>query len=164
MASLPIDVSNPTVQEFLSLVWRVLTPLSVNIATVPVRSTIGAAHFFTLIPPPTRMTSRCCQSLPHVDPTTPRMALRLFYLFQIGYCPLLIFAKSSDTKKTFVKAIGFSLVLANWAIAWVSPPFAFLFSTFLLGIPLLLLIYSNIALLVYHAMMYSCPFGMTHPL
>lgn len=63
--------------------------------------------------------------------------------------------------------------MAFWAIAWVSPseehagtpdPLQvlrmFLLSTILLGILLLLLVYSNIALLIYHAPTYSRPFDM----
>jgi len=86
-------------------------------------------------------------------------------------------------QRALVKAVGLSLVLANWtmafwAIAWVnfSPPCIlaihvgfsslrkvlqfFLASTILLGILVLLLAYSNIALLVYHTPLISHPLDM----
>jgi len=63
-------------------------------------------------------------------------------------------------QKALVKGVGLSLVFANWAMARIQVLSMFLTSTILLGILLILLIYSNIALLVYHAPTYSRPFDM----
>jgi len=158
MESLPIDMSNPAVQEFLSLVrLQVLTPLSllINIATVLVCSVIVKPSIVGII------SLYPASISPH--PAWLSVYVVLIYLFQVGYCLLLVFSRNPDTKKTLVKAVGLSLVFANWAMAlwaisWVLQ--AFLASTILLGILLLLLVYSNIALLIYHAPTYSRPFDM----
>ncbi|KAH0839375.1 hypothetical protein J3R83DRAFT_69 [Lanmaoa asiatica] len=158
MESLPVDISSPVVRDFLSLVrLQVLTPLSllINITTVLVCSTIVKPSIVGII----RLYPASIS--PH--PAWLSVYVILIYLFQVGYCLLLVFSRSPDTKKALVKAVGLSLVLANWAmalwaIAWVLR--MFLFSTILLGIILLLLVYSNIVLLVYHAPTYSRPFDM----
>ncbi|KAN0098090.1 hypothetical protein V8E55_002536 [Tylopilus felleus] len=158
MESLPVDMANPQVQDFLSLVrLQVLTPLSlsVNIATVLVCSVIVKPSIVGII------TLYPTSISPH--PAWLGVYVILIYLFQIGYCLLLIFSKNPDTKKALIKAVGLSLVFANWtmalwAIAWVLR--LFLLSTILLGILLLLLVYSNIALLVYHAPTYARLFDM----
>jgi len=85
----------------------------------------------------------------------------LIYVGQIGYCILLVFARKPETKKTLVKDVGLSLVFSNWvmaawAIAWVLQ--GFLASTILLGILVILLLYSNISLLTYHAPTQARPF------
>ncbi|KAI9464864.1 hypothetical protein HD554DRAFT_2026219 [Boletus coccyginus] len=160
MESLPVDMASPAVQEFLSLIRSVCcTPLSlsVNIAAVLVcasivRPSLGAFDIIALYP---------ASISPH--PAWLSVYVILIYLFQLGYCLLLVLSKNPDTKKALVKAVGLSLVLANWAmafwaIAWVLR--MFLLSTILLGIILLLLVYSNIALLIYHAPTYSRPFDM----
>ncbi|KAG9309765.1 hypothetical protein JVU11DRAFT_10139 [Chiua virens] len=154
----PVDMSNPAVQEFLSLIrLQVLTPLSllINIVTVLVCSVIVKPSIFDVIQLYPASIS------PH--PAWLSVYIILIYLFQVGYCLLLVLARSTDTQKALVKAVGASLVFANWAmalwaIAWVLR--MFLLSTILLGIVLLLLIYSNIALLVYHAPTYTRPFDM----
>ncbi|KAG6334338.1 hypothetical protein ID866_4750 [Astraeus odoratus] len=150
MDPLPVDTSNPAIRDYLALVrLQVLTPLSllINIATVLVCATI-------------------------IKPS----------IGQIGYCLLLVSARRTETKNALVKAVGLSLVLANWtmalwAISWVRvllslptnanvmPEFIkvlqfFLVSTILLGILILLLAYSNIALLVYHTPTTSRPLDM----
>jgi len=68
-----------------------------------------------------------------------------------------------ETKAALVKGVGFSLVAANWimaawAITWVLQ--AFLASTILLGLLIIVLIYSNISLLVYHAPTHKRPLDM----
>ncbi|KAF8432212.1 hypothetical protein L210DRAFT_103453 [Boletus edulis BED1] len=140
MESLPVDMSNPAVQDFLSLIrLQVLTPLSlsVNIATVLVCSSIVQPSILDIIKLYPASIS------PH--PAWLAVYVILIYVFQIGYCLLLILAKDPDTKRTLVKGVGLSLVLANWAMAvWA----------------ILLLVYSNVALLIYHAPTYSRPFDM----
>ncbi|EGN92348.1 hypothetical protein SERLA73DRAFT_191309 [Serpula lacrymans var. lacrymans S7.3] len=148
MDSLPVDMSNPAVQEYLSLVrLQVLTPLSllINIATVLVCTVIvkpsigGITDLY-----PTSISP---------NPALIAVYVLAIYVGQVGYCVLLVLARKPETKKAMVKAVGLSLVLANWfmalwAIAWVLQ--FFLVSTIFLGLILLLLIYSNIALLTYH--------------
>jgi hypothetical protein len=85
------------------------------------------------------------------------------YLGQVGYCVLLVLAKKPETKNTMVRGVGLPLVFSNWlmagwAIAWLFQ--AFLLSTILLGILLVLLVYANIVLLVYHAPTRSRPFDI----
>ena len=96
------------------------------------------------------------------------------YVLQVGYCILLVFAGKPETKRALIKGCGMPLMLSNWvmafwAIAWVrlllvgrmtvwtwGRPFtvqilqAFLIATICLGILLVLLLYANIVLLVYH--------------
>jgi len=71
----------------------------------------------------------------------------------VGYCVLLVMARKSETKKTITKGVGIALVLANWimgfwAVAWIMQ--WFLVSTILLGALLLILIYCNVVVLIYH--------------
>ncbi|KAG8218097.1 hypothetical protein J3R82DRAFT_3614 [Butyriboletus roseoflavus] len=118
---MPVDMSNPAVQDFLSLVrLQVLTPLSllVNIATVLVCSVIVKPSIVGII----RLYPASIS--PH--PAWLSVYVILIYLFQVGYCLLLALTRNPDTKKTLVKAVGHSLVLANWAMAlwavtWVKP-------------------------------------------
>lgn len=99
---------------------------------------------------------------------------------QVGYCILLVLATKQETKKALIKAVGFSLVFSNlimaiWAITWVRflsvtqklgtqqglPSKVmqwFLVSTILQGTLVLFLLYSNVALLVYHPPVPSRPF------
>jgi len=75
------------------------------------------------------------------------------YVCQVGFCVLLVFARKQETKNTLVKGVGMTLVLSNWvlafwAIAWVLK--LFLVATIFQGIILLLLIYANVVLLIYH--------------
>ncbi|KAL9709364.1 hypothetical protein Ac2012v2_007720 [Leucoagaricus gongylophorus] len=99
---------------------------------------------------------------------------------QVGYCILLVLATKQETKKALIKAVGFSLVFSNlimaiWAITWVRflsvtqklgtqqglPSKVmqwFLVSTILQGLLVLFLLYSNVALLVYHPPVSSRPF------
>ncbi|KAF9224660.1 hypothetical protein BS17DRAFT_780256 [Gyrodon lividus] len=158
MDTLPVDMSNPAVREYLSLVrLQVLTPLSllINIATVLVCTVILKPSIVGVIKlHPTSIS-------PH--PAWVAIYVIVIYVFQVGYCLLLVFARKVETKKALVKAVGLSLVFANWAmafwaIAWVLQ--WFLASTILLGIIVVLLVYSNVALLVYHAPTYSRPFDV----
>jgi len=143
-----IDTSNPEVRDYLSLIrLQVLTPLSllINIVTVLICA-------FVVNPSIGRVTAL------HPTSISPNIAVvavyvLVLYVGQIGYCVLLVLARKEDTKRALVKAVGHPLVFANWlmafwAIAWVMQ--WFLVSTVLLGILLLMLIYSNIALMVYH--------------
>ncbi|CAK5273860.1 unnamed protein product [Mycena citricolor] len=66
-------------------------------------------------------------------------------------------------QRTLTKGVGLSLVFANWvmalwAIAWVFE--WFILATVFQGILLILLLYSNIALLTYHAPTTQRPFDM----
>lgn len=153
-----LDTSNPAVQDFLALVrLQVLTPLSLllNIATVVVCATI---------------TTPTIPHIAYIHPTaiSPEFNFIAVYVLavyvgQIGYCVLLVLASKPETKHTLTKAVGLSLVFANfimglWAIAWVLQ--WFLITTILQGLLLLLLLYSNIALLVYHPPTFARPFDM----
>jgi len=85
------------------------------------------------------------------------------YVGQLGYCVLLVLARKPETKAALVKGVGLPLVFANWAmaawaIAWVLQ--AFLISTIALGILLVLLVYANLVLLVYHSPTWSRPFDV----
>ncbi|KAL1748253.1 hypothetical protein HDZ31DRAFT_30130 [Schizophyllum fasciatum] len=149
MDDLPIDFSHPAVRDYLALVrLQVLTPLSllINIATViicafvvhPSLSTISREY-------PTAISPR---------PAVIAVYLAALYVGQIGYCILLVVARKPETKATLIKGVGFPLVLANWimafwAISWVFR--GFIAATVFQGILILLLLYSNINLLVYHA-------------
>ncbi|KAK0205376.1 hypothetical protein DFS33DRAFT_1373801 [Desarmillaria ectypa] len=146
MEGLPIDMSHPAVRDYLSLVrLQVLTPLSllINIATVIVCSVV--------------VDPSIGASLPSA------IAAYVIAIFaaQIGYCILLVLAGKPQTKKTLIKGSGFSLVSSNWvmalwAIAWTLK--WFLVSTILQGILLLLLLYSNVVLLIYHPPTAKRPF------
>ncbi|KAG7095775.1 hypothetical protein E1B28_006480 [Marasmius oreades] len=148
MEGLPIDMSHPRVREYLSLVrLQVLTPLSllINVASVivcavAVNPSLGAVarRFPTSITPKTILVS---------------IYVAVLFLGQLGYCLLLVLARKPETKKTLTSGVGLALVFANWvmalwAVSWVFE--WFLFSTILQGLLLLLLLYSNIVLLVYH--------------
>ncbi|KAI6040978.1 hypothetical protein EDC04DRAFT_2672390 [Pisolithus marmoratus] len=148
MDSLPMDTSNPAVRDYLALIrLQVLTPLSllINIVTVLVCASIVKPTIGDIIKLyPTSITFR---------PSLLAVYVMVIYLAQVGYCVLLVLARKAETKKALVKAVGLSLVLANWtmafwAIAWVLQ--LFLLSTILLGILVVLLAYSNIVLLIYH--------------
>ncbi|KAA1471944.1 hypothetical protein DENSPDRAFT_859225 [Dentipellis sp. KUC8613] len=148
MDTLPFDMNDPAVRDYFTLIrLQVLTPLSlvINMATVIICSlvvspTIGdVARLF-----PTGLT-------PHRHLIAGYVLL--IYLGQIGYCLLLVFVRKPETKKTVVKGVGMAVVLANfvmagWAVAWVFQ--LFLASTILLGLLVLLLIYANLVLLIYH--------------
>ncbi|KAF9011836.1 hypothetical protein BDQ17DRAFT_1272201 [Cyathus striatus] len=156
MDELPIDMSHPAVRDYLSLVrLQVLTPLSllINITTVIICAVV--------VNPSLGGVSRL-----HPTSITPRASIIAAYIAaifvgQVGYCILLVLVNKPETKRTVVKAVGFSLVCSNllmaiWAIAWVME--WFLFATILQGLLLVLLLYSNIALLVYHPPVSSRPF------
>ncbi|KIM52219.1 hypothetical protein SCLCIDRAFT_1223962 [Scleroderma citrinum Foug A] len=155
MDSLPLDTSNPAIRDYLALVrLQVLTPLSllINIATVLVCATIAKPSIGDI--------TRLYPTSISFHPGVVAVYVLLIYIGQVGYCLLLVFARKPETKKALVKAVGLSLVLANWAmafwaIAWVLQ--FFLASTILLGILVLLLAYSNIALLLYHTPLISHP-------
>ncbi|KAF5348795.1 hypothetical protein D9756_009786 [Leucocoprinus leucothites] len=156
MESLPIDLSHPAVKEYLALTrLQVLTPLSlvINIASfficsIVVKPSIGGVSHL-------RPTA--------ISPNVPAIGIYIvvLYVMQIGYCVLLVSAKKQETKNALIKASGLFLVLSNfvmaaWAITWVMQ--WFFVSTILQGVLLLLLLYSNIALLVYHPPVSSRPF------
>jgi len=72
----------------------------------------------------------------------------------------MVVASKAETKRAVTKGVGFGLVLANivmalWAIGWVMQ--WFLFATILQGLLIVLLLYSNIALLIYHPPVGSRP-------
>ncbi|KAH9988102.1 hypothetical protein BJV74DRAFT_878265 [Russula compacta] len=157
-SELPIDFSNPVIRDYMSLIsLQVLTPLSllINIATALVCS-------FVLHPSLGDVTRSYPTS---ISPLVPAIAAYVFavYLGQVGYCILLVLARKPETKSTIVKGVGLALVFANWvmagwAIAWVFE--AFLTSTILLGILVLLLLYSNVVLIVYHVPTWSRPLDL----
>ncbi|EED82795.1 predicted protein [Postia placenta Mad-698-R] len=148
MESLPIDTSHPAVRDYLALIrLQVLTPLSllINIATVIVCAFV--------LHPSLRDISREYPST--IAPSNSMIAvfITLIYIAQVGYCVLLVLARKPETKASLVKGVGYPLVVANWvmaawAITWVLQ--AFFVSTVLLGILLVLLIYANLNLLIYH--------------
>ncbi|KAJ8520876.1 hypothetical protein ONZ45_g2390 [Pleurotus djamor] len=146
---LPIDMNNPQVRDYLSLIrLQVLTPLSLLI-------NIGSVLICSLIVDP---SIRGIIKL-YPSPITPRPSViaayvLLIYAGQIGYCILLTAARKPETKDAMVKGVGISLVLANWIMAFWAVTWVFrwfIASTVLLSMLTLLLIYSNINLLVYHA-------------
>ncbi|OAX38340.1 hypothetical protein K503DRAFT_166279 [Rhizopogon vinicolor AM-OR11-026] len=158
MESLPVDVSHPAVRDYLSLVrLQVLTPLSllINIASLLVCSLIVSPSAGDIM-----------KSHPTSISPSPRIIAAYvvaIFLGQIGYCVLLVIARKPETKAALVKAVGLSLVVANWlmalwAISWVLE--FFLISTILLGLLVLCLLYSNIALLMYHPPTSSHPLDM----
>lgn len=158
MDSLPVDTSNPAVRDYLALIrLQVLTPLSllINIVSVFVCATIVKPTIGDITKLyPTSITFR---------PSLVAVYVMVIYVAQVGYCVLLVFARKAETKKALVKAVGVSLVLANWtmafwAIAWVMR--LFLLSTVLLGILVVLLAYSNVVLLVYHTPTTERPLDM----
>ncbi|KAG6841266.1 hypothetical protein C0991_000407 [Blastosporella zonata] len=148
MDNLPVDLSHPAVQDYLALVrLQVLTPISllINIAALVVSA--------ILTTPTITEVARLYPTAISPNPPTIAAYVLVIFLGQLGYCLLLVLANKPETKQTLTKAVGISLVLANWvmafwAIAWVFK--WFLVATVFQGILLLLLFYSNIALLVYH--------------
>ncbi|KAG6888177.1 hypothetical protein C0995_010126 [Termitomyces sp. Mi166 len=148
MESLPVDLSHPAVQDYLALVrLQVLTPLSLLI-------NIAALVVCTVLTTPT-ITEVVRNHPTSISPHPPTITIYVFVIFlgQLGYCLLLVLASKSETKHTLTKAVGVSLVLANWvmafwAIAWIFQ--WFLVATIFQGVLLLLLFYSNLVLLVYH--------------
>ncbi|TBU31397.1 hypothetical protein BD309DRAFT_1078214 [Dichomitus squalens] len=148
MESLPLDTSHPAVKEYLALVrLQVLTPLSllVNIATL-------MACTFVLDPNLGQIAKLYPSS---ITPQPHMIAIYVvaLYILQVGYCLLLVLPRTPETKRALIKGCGFPLVLSNWvfafwAISWILQ--AFLLSTVFLGVLLVLLIYANIVLLIYH--------------
>jgi len=158
MESLPVDTNHPAVRDYLALVrLQVLTPLSllINIATVMVCSTV--------INPGLGEISKLYPAAIAPSPNMIAVFIVAIYLGQIGYCLLLVLARKPETKNTLVRGVGLPLVFANWvmagwAVAWLFQ--AFLVSTILLGVLLVLLLYANIVLLIYHAPTYDRPFDI----
>ncbi|KAH8112264.1 hypothetical protein DFH11DRAFT_1511975 [Phellopilus nigrolimitatus] len=155
MDDLPLDTSHPAVRDFLTLTrLQVLTPLSllINIAAVAVCSLIlspGLGEIARMYP--TSLTP---------SPVFIGIYIAAVYIMQIGYCVVLILAHKSETKQALIKGSGLALVFSNWvmgfwAIAWSLK--AFLVSSVLLGILIILLLYSNIVLYVYHPPVSSRP-------
>lgn len=156
MDSLPIDMSHPAVRDYLALVrLQVLMPLSllINIATIFVCAVVVKPSIGGIL--------KLYPSSISPNPTVIAVYVLAIYVGQFGFCLLLVLARKPETKKTLVKGVGLTLVFANWvmagwAITWVFK--WFLASTILQGLLLLLLLYSNIALLIYHAPTSSRPF------
>ncbi|KIP07381.1 hypothetical protein PHLGIDRAFT_105717 [Phlebiopsis gigantea 11061_1 CR5-6] len=148
-SDLPIDTSHPAVRDYLALIrLQVLTPLSllINIATVMVCTLV--------INPNLGEISKLYPAAIAPSPNMIAVYLVAIYVGQVGYCVLLVLARKPETKRALVKGVGLPLVFANWltagwALAWLFQ--AFLVSTILLGMVLILLIYANIVLLVYHS-------------
>ncbi|KIY49769.1 hypothetical protein FISHEDRAFT_40483 [Fistulina hepatica ATCC 64428] len=148
MDNVPIDWDNPAVKDYLALVrLQVLTPLSllINIATIIICSSV--------VKPSIGGISRMYPT--SISPNSFAIAIYVAAIFagEIGYCVLLSFVRKPETKRALVKAVGFSLVLANWTMAfwavfWVLQ--YFLVATILQGLLILFLAYSNVALLIYH--------------
>ncbi|PPR07824.1 hypothetical protein CVT24_003101 [Panaeolus cyanescens] len=162
MDSLPIDVSHPAVREYLALVrLQVLTPLTllINIATTTVCASLAN--------PTMAGVSRLHQTVFSPNIGVIGSYIALVFLGQLAYCVLLVIARKEETKAALIKGVGPSLVIANitmavWSIAWVLQ--WFMLSTLLQGFLLLVLIYANINLLVYHAPDNSRPIdtGLIH--
>ncbi|KAF5384065.1 hypothetical protein D9615_003245 [Tricholomella constricta] len=148
MDALPIDLSHPAVRDYLALVrLQVLTPLSllINAAALVVCA--------LLTNPTITHVARLYPTAISPHPPTIAAYVLVIFLGQLGYCFLLVLASKPETKSTLIKGVGLSLVFANWVMAFwaIACVFQwFLFATILQGLLLLLLIYSNIALLVYH--------------
>ncbi|TFK75661.1 hypothetical protein BDN72DRAFT_757465 [Pluteus cervinus] len=156
MDPLPIDTNHPSVRDFLSLVrLQVLTPLSlvINMATVLICATVVNPTISQVMKiHPTSITP---------NPYILGLYVLALYVGQIGYCTLLVAVTKVETKDALVKGVGLWLVFSNfvmaaWAITWVLQ--WFLVATILQGVLLLLLLYSNIALLIYHPPTSSRPF------
>ncbi|KAJ7746896.1 hypothetical protein DFH07DRAFT_924082 [Mycena maculata] len=158
MDSLPIDMSHPAVRDYLKLVrLQVLTPLSllINIATVMVCT--------LALNPSIRTIAKMYPTSISPRPSVISVYVAAMYLGQIGYCILLVIARKPETKRTLTKGVGLSLVLANWvmalwAVAWIFE--WFLAATIFQGLLLILLLYTNITLLTYHAPTTSRPLDM----
>ncbi|KAI0074620.1 hypothetical protein K474DRAFT_1685695 [Panus rudis PR-1116 ss-1] len=155
MEDLPIDTSHPAIRDYMALVrLQVLTPLSllINIATMMVCTLVVNPNLGDIT-----------KQYPATIAPSPRMIaiyIVAIYIGQIGYCVLLVVARKPETKRTLVKGVGLPLVFSNWimaawCIAWLFQ--AFLLSTILLGILLVLLVYANIVLLIYHAPTHERP-------
>jgi len=144
----PVDMSNPLVKEYLTLVrLQVLTPLSLaaNIVTVLICSLV--------VTPSIRGVEKQYPSSISPQPWLIAIYILLLYVGQLGYCVLLVLVQKQETKQTIIKGVGYPLVLANfvmaaWAITWVFK--WFLASTILLGLLVVLLIYPNVAILITH--------------
>ncbi|KAI1798024.1 hypothetical protein LXA43DRAFT_968480 [Ganoderma leucocontextum] len=158
MENIPIDTSHPAVREYLALIrLQVLTPLSllINIATLMICT-------FLLDP----NLGRIAELYPTSITPQPHMIgvyIVALYILQIGYCTLLVFSRTQETKRAIIKGCGFPLMLSNWvfalwAVSWVLQ--AFMLSTICLGVLLLLLLYANVVLLIYHAPTTRKPFDL----
>jgi len=147
-SSLPLDLSNPAIKSYLALVrLQVLTPLTLllNIAA----TTICA----TLANPSLAGVSRLHQTVFSPNVSVMGTFIALLFMGQLGYCLLLVVVRKEETKAAVIKGVGPSLVIANitmaiWSIAWVLQ--WFFVCTLLQGLLLIVLIYANINLLVYH--------------
>jgi len=148
MPDLPIDTSNPEVRDYLSLIrLQMLTPLSllINIAVV------GVCSF--ILSPSMGKVSKMYPTSITPSPSMISIYVSAVYIGQIGYCALLALAHKTETKDALIKGTGLALVFANWVMAFFALAWTFrMFTTasVLLGILVLLLIFSNIVLVVYH--------------
>ncbi|KAF9485692.1 hypothetical protein BDN70DRAFT_871014 [Pholiota conissans] len=158
MDQLPIDTSHPAVREYLALVrLQVLTPLSllINIACVATCAFVASPSLSSVSKLyPTALTPNSAVIASYVA---------ALYVGQIGYCVMLVLTRSAETKRAYVNAIGLFLPFANlfmalWAIAWVMR--WFLLATILQGLILLLLLFSNVALFIYHPPEHARPLGI----
>ncbi|KAL0946193.1 hypothetical protein HGRIS_012454 [Hohenbuehelia grisea] len=156
--TLPIDMNNSEVRNYLSLIrLQVLTPLSLLIST----ASLLVCQF--MADPSIRRIFHLYPASISPKPGVIAPYVALIFVAQIGYCVLLVSARKEETKDALVKGVGLSLVFANWviagwAIAWIFR--WFLLSAILQGILVLLLVYSNINLLVYHAPTWQRPLDM----
>jgi hypothetical protein len=151
-------MDHPQVREYLSLIrLQVLTPLSllISIATLVICG-------FLVTPSISHVAKINATSI------SPKISLIAVYLaaiygLQIGYCVLLVLARKPETKKTLVNGVGLALVFSNWVMAAWAVAFIFrlfLLSAILQGLLIILLVYSNLALLIYHPPTSSRPFDM----
>ncbi|KAF8513586.1 hypothetical protein BU17DRAFT_53179 [Hysterangium stoloniferum] len=145
---LAIDANHPAVREYLTLVrLQVLTPLSVliNIATVTVTTFLispGIGSISKIHPTP-------------ISPSPNLLGIYFLVLFatEIGYCILLVMASKDETKNTIINGVGYFLIVANWlmagwAVAWALQFFTL--SVVLLSLLTAVLLYSNVALLLFY--------------
>ncbi|KAH7106836.1 hypothetical protein BKA62DRAFT_685248 [Auriculariales sp. MPI-PUGE-AT-0066] len=140
-----IDLSHPDIRLYLRLVrLQVLTPLAVLIC-------FATALVCTFIVHPS--LGQVAREHPTaMTPATPMVTVYWVFVFasQIGFCVLLVFAHSEQTKQALV-SLGLSVVLANWVlagacVAWILT--AFITTTILLGLVAALLLYANVRLLL----------------
>ncbi|CAK5267527.1 unnamed protein product [Mycena citricolor] len=150
MDSLPLDTSHPAVRDYLALVRLQVHYLSTIIIIVSLTRP-GGTHT-TVTADQHCVGRRLCLRDEPLDPKN------IEIVPHPGLPPTI-----RDFGRTLTKGVGLSLVFANWvmalwAIAWVFE--WFILATVFQGILLILLLYSNIALLTYHAPTTQRPFDM----
>ncbi|KAH8829161.1 hypothetical protein DL96DRAFT_1708315 [Flagelloscypha sp. PMI_526] len=152
---LPIDWDDPRVKDYLSLIrLQVLTPLSLLI------NIFVACVCAVFVSPSMAQVEKLYPTAISPHPGSIAVYVVALWVTQLGYCILLLFARKRETKETITKGVGLPLVLSNWlvagfCIAWIFK--LFIVTTIIAGIILVLLIYSNVNLLIYHAPTWSRP-------